>query len=57
MNQRYTSVATSNAVSLVYDDKDDYDIVSFEAVENGNETTLNITFVKKSGLPTGNFRN
>ena len=52
MNQRYTSVATSNAVSLVYDDKDDYDIVSFEAVENGNETTLNITFVKKSGLPT-----
>ena len=52
MNQRYTSVATSNAVSLVYDDKDDYDIVSFEAVENGNETTLNITFVKKSSLPT-----
>ena len=52
MNQRYTSVATSNAVSLVYDDKDDYDVVSFEAVENGNETTLNITFVKKSSLPT-----
>lgn len=52
MNQRYTSVATSNAVSLVYDDKDDYDIVSFEAVENGSETTLNITFVKKSSLPT-----
>ena len=52
MNQRYTSVATSNAVSLVYDDKDDYDIVSFEAVENGNETTLNITFVRKSSLPT-----
>ncbi len=52
MNQRYTSVATSNAVSLAYDDKDDYDIVSFEAVENGNETTLNITFVRKSSLPT-----
>ena len=52
MNQRYTTVATSNAVSLVYDDKDDYDIVSFEAVENGNETTLNITFVRKSSLPT-----
>lgn len=52
MNQRYTSVATSNAVSLVYDDKDDYDVVSFEAVENGNETTLNITFVRKSSLPT-----
>lgn len=52
MNQRYTSVSTSNAVSLVYDDKDDYDIVSFEAVENGNETTLNITFVRKSSLPT-----
>ena len=52
MNQRYTTVATSNAVSLVYDDKDDYDVVSFEAVENGNETTLNITFVKKSSLPT-----
>ena len=51
MNQRYTSVATSNAVSLVYDDKDDYDIISYEAIQDGNETTLNITFVNKSTLP------
>ena len=52
MNQRYTSVATSNAVSLVYDDKDDYDIISYEAIQDGNETTLNITFVNKTTLPT-----
>ena len=52
MNQRYTSVATSNAVSLVYDDKDDYDIISYEAIQDGNETTLNITFVNKRTLPT-----
>ena len=52
MNQRYTSVATSNAVSLVYDDKDDYDIISYEAIQDGNETTLNITFVNKKTLPT-----
>ena len=51
MNQRYTSVATSNAVSLVYDDKDDYDIISYEAIQDGNETTLNITFVNKRTLP------
>ena len=48
MNQRYTSIATSDMVNLVYDQEDNYDVLSFEAVQNGDETTLNVTFIDES---------
>ena len=48
MNQRYTSIATSDMVNLVYNQEDNYDVLSFEAVQNGDETTLNVTFIDES---------
>ena len=48
MNQRYTTIATSDMVSMVYDEGDDNNVLSFEAIQNGDETTLNVQFIDKS---------
>ncbi len=48
MNQRYTTIATSDMVSKVYDEGDDNNVLSFEAIQNGDETTLNVQFIDKS---------
>ena len=45
MNQRYTTIATSDMVSMVYDEGDDNNVLSFEAIQNGDETTLNVQFI------------
>ena len=37
VNQRYQSIATSDMVNMVYNDEDNYDILSFEVVQNGDE--------------------
>ena len=48
VNQRYQSIATSDMVNMVYNDEDNYDILSFEVVQNGDESTLNVQFMDKS---------
>ena len=48
VNQKYQSIATSDMVNMVYNDEDNYDILSFEVVQNGDESTLNVQFMDKS---------
>ena len=48
VNQKYQSIATSDMVNMVYDSEDNYDILAFEVVQNGDESTLNVQFMDKS---------
>ena len=54
MNQQYRSVSTSDMISAVYDDEDEWDVINFSATENGNETTLNVQFVKSDTVSVVN---
>ena len=53
MNQRYVSIATSDLVHYVYDEGDDYDVLSFETVQNGDETTINLQLIQRSSVTDG----
>lgn len=59
MNRKYTSINTSDLVNLVYDQgkqDDDIDILSYTATKNGDEITLDVTFIdSKKYIETNNL--
>ena len=52
-NQRYKTIASSDAIQLVQDDQDDsksYDIYQAVAEANGNQVTFYFSLIEESGL-------
>lgn len=58
-NQRYKTIASSDAIQLVQDDQDDsksYDIYQAVAEANGNQVTFYFSLIEKSSTNTNEYR-
>ena len=52
VNQKYTTVSTGELVSMVYDQDEKLDVLSFETVQNGDESTVSVVFVTTESAQT-----